>query len=800
MNIGKYLAIFLASSSLTAMAGDLDINDGAWAITAGTSNTLTYTQNGKTLIKGAYVTALDPSYNEMSSKSYPNVTLSKKSITDGFGTGTQYTYRYSGLSGKNDLEQNIYIYPNLPYLLVEASVIASSGTTSSTKICPIVSTTTSTLSAIGSNNNRIYNMPFANDNWATFTTIYWEINQQIISCEATALFNVDSRNSIILGSVDHSTWKSAIYVTPNSNNRVRKIVAEAGYISERTWDVFSDGKASSQHHGAVKGSRVDSPKFMLGFFEDWRIGLETYGEANTVLCPKYEWTKDESLFGWQSWGGMEFGLNYQSAMSVLDFFEKELIPVEFFNKNGRCHIVLDSGWDALNDAQLRNFAKKCKQLGFVAGIYTTPFTYWGSESQVNNNEYWSDGGGYLGEMVLKTGGKYRKINGMSLDPTHPSVKEWNRARFAKFRELGFEFVKIDFMNNGSQEADSWYDPNITTGLQAYNYGMDYIKEFCGDDIMIDFSIAPVFPAKAHVRRIGCDAWGELEFSMYTLNCINGSWWLDRCYAFNDPDHMCLSKVGFSGKGSADEREARIRYTCGLISGMTLLGGTYAYEGPNVNGYGQVIGNDAERERVVKFASNKNLTEVGRIGKTFRPVEGTFDYTNNLWGSQFGTDNQFIYDTKDAFYYVVFNYDTSKALTMDIPFERLGINPTDFVNVTELWQTKTSTPTASMSISIPAKDVRIYRFERASYSNIESTLADPQGSVNVSLISGSLQINAPEAIASVKLYSIDGSLITSQSFDDNTQSISIPLAISPQVAIVSVALSSGDKSVSKVAVK
>ena len=166
------------------------------------------------------------------------------------------------------------------------------------------------------------------------------------------------------------------------------------------------------------------------------------------------------------------------------------------------------------------------------------------------------------------------------------------------------------MNNGSQEADSFYDKSITTGMQAYNYGMDYIVEFAGD-MMLDYSIAPVFPAKAHVRRIGCDAWGDLPQSMYTINCINGSWWLDRIYSFNDPDHMCLSKVSFSGKGSNDEQEARIRYTCGLMTGMTLLGGTYAYEGDVVNNYGHVIGNDAERARVVKFASNQDLTRLGQ---------------------------------------------------------------------------------------------------------------------------------------------------------------------------------------------
>ena len=56
----KLLSVLaLAGSSLLAMGGNLDINDGAWKITAGTSNTLTYTVNGNTIIKNAYVTALD---------------------------------------------------------------------------------------------------------------------------------------------------------------------------------------------------------------------------------------------------------------------------------------------------------------------------------------------------------------------------------------------------------------------------------------------------------------------------------------------------------------------------------------------------------------------------------------------------------------------------------------------------------------------------------------------------------------------------------------------------------------------
>lgn len=792
----KLLSVLaLAGSSLLAMGGNLDINDGAWKITAGTSNTLTYAVNGNTIIKNAYVTALDESYNTMSSKDYPSCNLTSKSISDGFGNGTQYTYLFSGKSGQNDLEQNIYIYENLPYILVEASVIASSGTTSSTKICPIVSETNTTLSVLGSSNNRVYNMPFANDNWATFNTVTWEVGQQVISCEATALFNNDSRKAIVLGSVDHTTWKSAVYVTPNGSNRMRKLTAEAGYISERTWDIVKN-KASSERHGAVKGAKVSSPRFMLGVFDDWRTGMETYADANAVLCPKYVWDKDESLFGWQSWGGMEFGLNYTSAMSVLDFFERELKPVGFFNKQGRCHLVLDSGWSALSDEQLRKYADRCKELGFVAGIYTTPFTYWGGEDAVLNNNEWE--GGRLGEMVLKTGGKYRHINGWSLDPTHPAVKEWNRRTIEKFRNLGFEFVKIDFLNNASQEADSWYDPNITTGLQAYNYGLDYIKEFCGDNMIIDFSIAPIFPNKAHVRRIGCDAWGELNNSMYTLNCIQGSWWLDRLYTFNDPDHMCMSKVKFSNKGSNDEQEARIRYTCGLITGMTLLGGTYAYEGEVKGNYGLVVGYDEERARAVKYAGNKDLTEVCRIGKSFRPVEGTFKYANSLWSANdIAVDNEFIMDTPDAFYYVVFNYEQKGALSYTPNFERLGVNASEFVRVTELFETKTYTNPATMQVNVPNKDVRIYRFERAGYGKTESALTDPSGSVKAGFHGGAMHITASEPIGNVAVYGIDGTQLAALTAPADAEQMSFPVNVSGSVVIVSVTLRSGTKAVRKV---
>lgn len=784
-NIFILASIPLASQMM--MAQDLNIKDGNLEVIFDKSaKTASISHNGNLITKGAYSTAILEDGTQIESKGYPDVSLKKESVNDGFGSGNVYTYTYTGKSPV--IEQRIYVYPGLGYFLIEATLKGNNAAAS--QICPVVSKTSTTL-PLPTSNNKVYDMPFANDNWATFNSHSWSLGQPLTSCEATALYNIDTRNGIIIGSVDHSTWKSAVSVTPNSSNKIRNLTLTAGYVSARTWDVFND-KASSTRHGVVKGEEVSSPRFMIGFFNDWRTGLETYGEANTVLCPKQKWDKDNALFGWQSWGGMEFGLNYNSAMSVLEFYEKELLPAGFHNNSGRTLMVLDSGWDALNDSQLKSYVDKCKSLNMVPGIYTTPFSYWGSEQDAINNNQWE--GGRLGEMALKVNGRYRTINAVSLDPTHPKVREWVEKNFKKFRDLGFGFVKIDFMNNGSQEADRYYLPEITTGMQAYNYGMDYILEAAGD-MMIDFSIAPVFPAKAHVRRIGCDAWGDLPQSMYTLNCINGSWWLDRCYVFNDPDHMTLSKVPFNGKGSNDEQEARIRYSCGLMTGMTLLGGTYAYNGDvrNFNGKNyQVVGNDEERARVVKFASNKDLMILGNVGRTFRPVEGTFKEKASLFSKDdVSVDNEFILDNGDSFYYAVFNFNSDKgAITKTPDFSRLGINPEEYTNVTEIWEGKKCEP-ASLQVNVPAKDVRIYRFEKPGYSAV-STITDSASSSDIVVKSrpGEIEVNASSDIISVDIFSIDGRILDSKKAEGATSSLCIPLNHDSGIVIVRTVTSDG----------
>ncbi len=776
---------FFTFMPLSATAGDLDITDGAWSITMSSSKTLIYAQSGTTLLKGVYVKVLNGSETELLSKDYPTVTLSKESVSDVFGAGTKYTYTYSGLSGKENIEQSFYIYPDLNYLLVDAKIVATNGVAKTHYIAPIVSTTTNSFLP-SSGENVIYDMPHDNDNWVGYSAQPWSIGQLNTSCEVSGVYDVQSRQGLIVGSIEHDNWKSGISITPNGQNRIRNFTVAAGVVSERTNDIWKD-RPSVSKHGSISGVSVASPRYFLGYYSDWRTGLEDLGEATAKLCPKLPWDGG-TIFAWQSWGGMAEHVNYEGAINVSDFFHEQLEPKNFHNENGVCYIVLDSFWDNMSEDQLRAFAKHCKENGQRPGIYHTPFSYWGSVSDAERNRPY-DGSPYTwADICIRANGEIRKISSLALDPTHPGTIEYNRQRFQKFKDWGFEYVKLDFINNGTLEADSYYADGITTGMQAYTYGMNKVIEQC-DGMFIDLSIAPIFPAKGHARRISCDSWGELDNSMYSLNSINLGWWLDRVYQYNDPDHLVLSRA-------EDEGAARIRYTCGAMTGTVLLGDNYSLEG-------SYLGKQSERDLALKIATNADVNVVAWLGRSFRPVEGDLANSFSRWGQySYGVDNEFVLDTDKACYYVVFNYNTSETLAKTEAFSRLGVGYSDVKNITELWTGQQASFSANgISVSVPARDVRIYRLEKASWNTgIGTVKVADTNDVQINYSLGSLRVEAPKAFSHISLYGVDGQAVASAKYAGATHAQIPTRGLSTGVFIAKVDFVNGNSATQKIWIK
>lgn len=175
------------------------------------------------------------------------------------------------------------------------------------------------------------------------------------------------------------------------------------------------------------------------------------------------------------------------------------------------------------------------------------------------------------DIYLYANGQPQELDGAyAIDPTHPAVEAMMKKYSDLFHRTGFEYVKMDFMSHGSMEADKWYNTNIKTGIQGYNYGMTLLDKYFGD-MYLNLSISPLFPAHyAQSRRIACDAWNKIKDTEYTLNALSYGWWLDFVYQYNDSDHIVLR--------DAEEGENRARVTSGVITGIFIAGDDFSKGG------------------------------------------------------------------------------------------------------------------------------------------------------------------------------------------------------------------------------
>jgi predicted CxxxxCH...CXXCH cytochrome family protein len=160
-----------------------------------------------------------------------------------------------------------------------------------------------------------------------------------------------------------------------ANNRLDVLNVFGGVTSSDTRDV--------SEHGLVKGNTISSPTAFVGFGSDWRSVLESFADANTAQTPRLNWTGGVP-FGWNSWYAYMNNVTYTNAIAASTFIKNNL-QTNGFNNQGVVYVNLDSFWSNLSDSQLQQFASYCHSNGQKAGIYWTPFVYWGTASQGSNS-------------------------------------------------------------------------------------------------------------------------------------------------------------------------------------------------------------------------------------------------------------------------------------------------------------------------------------------------------------------------------------------------------------------------------
>lgn len=100
-------------------------------------------------------------------------------------------------------------------------------------------------------NNRALFIPFDNDCWIRYQSHPLTFTE-LTSYEVTAIFNNDDREAMVIGSVEHDSWKTGITIGKGNIYNVGSLVCYGGVADKTTRD--------SKPHGALKGTTIKSPK------------------------------------------------------------------------------------------------------------------------------------------------------------------------------------------------------------------------------------------------------------------------------------------------------------------------------------------------------------------------------------------------------------------------------------------------------------------------------------------------------------------------------------------------------------
>ncbi|KIA93605.1 alpha-galactosidase [Pedobacter kyungheensis] len=644
-----------------------------------------YGKNGKinyNLQKGTFdvlngsVLLLEQGFSEvgyqkttLSSKDYQQIAYTQSKVKDAFGSGIKHTFLLKQ-NGLPNMRQIIYTYTNRDYFFISVSLVGSN--LESNKMVPLKGNLVD--SQLKNDASSLF-VPFDNDTFISYNAVPLKAGVSNPSAEVTALYQNASRKGYVIGSIEHSDWKTGILTVMNIQQQAT-VEAICGYTKE---SITRDKIA----HGYLKGDVVNSARIFFGNFADWRSGMESYAKANRLAEPPiiFKW-KNPTPVGWNSWGALQEKITLEKANQVVDFFADSL---KAFRSEGIAYIDLDSYWDNLlkggltgDYAKLKAFADHAKSKGLKPGIYWAPFVDWGF---AGGGKRKAEGSNYtFGEMWTKVGTGYHDIDGArALDPTHPGTRQRIAAVINQFKACGFEMIKIDFLGHAAIESDHFYDPQIKTGMQAYRSGMEFLLKQLDNKMLVYAAISPSLASGryVHMRRIACDAFKSIHDTEYTLNGVSNGWWQTHLYDFIDADHVVF--------GDQSDAENRARFLSAIVTGTCITGDDFSSQGKWIN-------------TAKKLLSNAEILKILKDGKAFVPVEGNRGKS---------ASPLFVKQVGEVTYLAAFNYsDAEQNLKLD--FSRLGLKNSEKYEALNLINQTESPFLHNQIINLPAKDAVIFK--------------------------------------------------------------------------------------------
>lgn len=561
-----------------------------------------------------------------------------ETFTDHIGNGVKLTFTHSGNIQGITLIQQITLYQEQPYLFTALKAVATRPvqTLETRDISPLVITPTQNGSLFQPGKQpRLLDVPFDNDNWVNILERKWEgADKPVfngISYEYAAVYDNQTLSGLVMGSVTHDFWKTGIvYRAAKQIGLTDSLKIYGGAATEDNSALKPaygglDGTHDHTSHGTIRGHMVSSPVIYLCGLKDVRKAFMAYGEANVSWNGKLEWKGSAPVY-WNSFG-VEGVLGNSGVMmpkdlgKITDFLQ----TLSNFNAYSKPVLSIDSYDQSIYSTELlTSFGKYAKKKNQQMGFYFIPFALWNwknsFDTKIPGSEY------TLKDVVLrdKNGQPIAYKDGewgaYAMDPTHPAIRLFIINQLEKAKAIGATFLKIDFLTAGALESTKRYDPEVRTGMQAYNQGMKLLKSLTdsilGPDIFITQAISPMFPHQyAHTRFISTDVYSHLRddqkgfphYGSTQASMAAGShlWWVQgTLWPYTNLDVSIMKN--FQKNPDLTEKEIKVRLYAMMAMGSIL-------------GDGSDFRNKLAAERARIYLDNKALNLFFSAPKAFTPM-------------------------------------------------------------------------------------------------------------------------------------------------------------------------------------
>ena len=202
---------------------------------------------------------------------------------------------------------------------------------------------------------------------------------------------------------------------------------------------------------------------------------------------------------WCTWYRYFEEVTAADVLENLRAIEDRRLPVDV--------VQIDDGWSLGTGewttpnprfGSLRHAVDAIRDSGRRAGLWLAPFSVGSRSDLARQHPEWLTGpAGYnWGDDLV------------GLDLTHPGVRSHLGDVFAAVRELGVDYVKLDFLYSGAVPGER--RDRDSTPIEAYRSGLALIRETMGEDAYLLGCGAPILPSVGRVdaMRVSPDTFHE----------------------------------------------------------------------------------------------------------------------------------------------------------------------------------------------------------------------------------------------------------------------------------------------------